>query len=107
MKIWIVSDVYLEFGSPFSTTPPPDADVMVCAVTSLPKELLGRRRSRRRLISKVRDAAPRWKMLCDALCGLAWDCSVNRQLRTRPLITAWLQSLFGLDWIGRNPRYGW
>lgn len=31
MKIWIVSDLHLEFGEPFDVEPPLDADVMVCA----------------------------------------------------------------------------
>ncbi|OCP01289.1 MULTISPECIES: metallophosphoesterase [unclassified Ensifer] len=31
MKLWIVSDLHLEFGQPFIQLPPPDADVLVCA----------------------------------------------------------------------------
>ncbi|TCU13736.1 metallophosphoesterase [Rhizobium sullae] len=31
MKIWIVSDLHLEFGRPFLQTTPEDADVLVCA----------------------------------------------------------------------------
>ena len=31
MKLWIISDLHLEFGYPFNQLPPPDADVMVCA----------------------------------------------------------------------------
>lgn len=31
MRIWIVSDLHLEFGWPFEDAPPPDADVLVCA----------------------------------------------------------------------------
>ncbi|MDE3783409.1 metallophosphoesterase [Sinorhizobium meliloti] len=30
MKLWIISDLHLEFGQPF-VGPPPDADVLVCA----------------------------------------------------------------------------
>lgn len=30
MKLWIISDLHLEFGQPF-VQPPPDADVLVCA----------------------------------------------------------------------------
>jgi len=31
MKIWIASDMHLEFGIPFAQSPPRDADVLVCA----------------------------------------------------------------------------
>ncbi|MGO6818971.1 metallophosphoesterase [Rhizobium ruizarguesonis] len=31
MKLWIISDLHLEFGQPFLQPPPPDADVLVCA----------------------------------------------------------------------------
>lgn len=31
MKAWIVSDLHLEFGEPFSETPPPGTDVLICA----------------------------------------------------------------------------
>ncbi|MBB3389710.1 Icc-related predicted phosphoesterase [Rhizobium sp. BK275] len=31
MKLWIISDLHLEFGRPFLQGPPPDADVLVCA----------------------------------------------------------------------------
>lgn len=31
MKLWIVSDIHLEFGEPFLQTPPNGVDVMVCA----------------------------------------------------------------------------
>lgn len=31
MKLWIISDLHLEFGQPFDRQPPPEADVMVCA----------------------------------------------------------------------------
>ncbi|MDX1016371.1 phosphatase [Sinorhizobium medicae] len=31
MKLWVLSDLHLEFGQPFLQTPPVDADVMVCA----------------------------------------------------------------------------
>jgi hypothetical protein len=31
MKLWIVSDVHLEFGQPFLQTPPDGVDVLVCA----------------------------------------------------------------------------
>lgn len=31
MKIWIFSDIHLEFGRPFPATPPGDIDVIVCA----------------------------------------------------------------------------
>ncbi|MDQ0318602.1 Icc-related predicted phosphoesterase [Pararhizobium capsulatum DSM 1112] len=31
MKIWMVSDLHLEFGEPFNVEPPSDADIMVCA----------------------------------------------------------------------------
>ncbi len=31
MKLWIISDLHLEFGQPFVQSPPPDADVLVCA----------------------------------------------------------------------------
>ena len=31
MKLWIISDLHLEFGQPFAPQPPPDADVVVCA----------------------------------------------------------------------------
>lgn len=37
MKIWIASDLHLEFGEPFDPTPPADADVMVCAGDILTK----------------------------------------------------------------------
>lgn len=31
MKLWVLSDLHLEFGQPFTHSPPPDADVLVCA----------------------------------------------------------------------------
>lgn len=31
MKLWIISDLHLEFGQPFVRPPPSDADVLVCA----------------------------------------------------------------------------
>lgn len=31
VKLWIISDLHLEFGHPFGQLPPPEADVMVCA----------------------------------------------------------------------------
>lgn len=31
MKAWVVSDLHLEFGQPFSTAAPADADVLICA----------------------------------------------------------------------------
>ncbi|MBX5157602.1 phosphatase [Rhizobium sp. NZLR8] len=31
MKLWIISDIHLEFGQPFLQTPPIDADVLICA----------------------------------------------------------------------------
>lgn len=31
MKIWIISDLHLEFGRSFGQSPPPGADVLVCA----------------------------------------------------------------------------
>ena len=31
MKIWVFSDLHLEFGVPFKTDPPKDIDVVVCA----------------------------------------------------------------------------
>ncbi|TAX99536.1 phosphatase [Rhizobium leguminosarum] len=31
MKIWVFSDLHLEFGVPFKTDPPKDVDVVVCA----------------------------------------------------------------------------
>lgn len=31
MKIWVLSDLHLEFGVPFVQQAPPDADVLVCA----------------------------------------------------------------------------
>lgn len=31
MKLWVISDLHLEFGQPFFQQPPPDADVLVCA----------------------------------------------------------------------------
>jgi Icc-related predicted phosphoesterase len=31
MKLWIISDLHLEFGQPFVQPAPPDADVLVCA----------------------------------------------------------------------------
>lgn len=37
MKIWIVSDLHLEFGEPFLQTPPDDAEVLVCAGDILTK----------------------------------------------------------------------
>ncbi|MDX1006612.1 phosphatase [Sinorhizobium medicae] len=40
MKIWIVSDLHLEFGNPFSNTIPPDADVLVCAGDVLTKGVI-------------------------------------------------------------------
>lgn len=49
MKIWLASDLHLEFGMPFKATPPSDADVFVCAGDVLTKgivpsiEWLGRR----------------------------------------------------------------
>ncbi|WP_426236551.1 metallophosphoesterase [Pararhizobium sp. DWP1-1-3] len=40
MKIWIVSDLHLEFGESFDVEPPSDADVMVCAGDVLIKGVL-------------------------------------------------------------------
>lgn len=37
MKIWIASDLHLEFGRPFNQTPPHGVDVMVCAGDLLTK----------------------------------------------------------------------
>lgn len=37
MRIWIVSDLHLEFGWPFEETPPNNIDVMVCAGDVLTK----------------------------------------------------------------------
>lgn len=37
MKIWVLSDLHLEFGNPFLQTPPTDADVLVCAGDVLTK----------------------------------------------------------------------
>lgn len=31
MKLWIISDIHLEFGQPFFHSPPEDVDVLVCA----------------------------------------------------------------------------
>ncbi|WP_337182180.1 metallophosphoesterase [Shinella sp.] len=31
MKLWIISDLHCEFGQPFVHSPPPDADILVCA----------------------------------------------------------------------------
>ncbi|MGD9476792.1 metallophosphoesterase [Shinella sp. G-2] len=40
MRLWIISDLHLEFGQPFLQTPPSDADVLVCAGDVLTKGLL-------------------------------------------------------------------
>ncbi len=40
MKLWIISDLHLEFLEPFLQTPPEDADVLVCAGDILTKGLL-------------------------------------------------------------------
>jgi Icc-related predicted phosphoesterase len=40
MRLWIVSDLHLEFGEPFNVEPPSDADVMVCAGDVLIKGIL-------------------------------------------------------------------
>lgn len=40
MKLWIISDLHLEFGQPFLPTPPNGADVLVCAGDVLDKGLL-------------------------------------------------------------------
>lgn len=37
MKIWIASDLHLEFGEPFNPIPPAGADIMVCAGDILTK----------------------------------------------------------------------
>ena len=37
MRIWIVSDLHLEFGWPFAETPPDNIDVLVCAGDVLTK----------------------------------------------------------------------
>lgn len=37
MKLWIFSDLHLEFGSRFDVDPPPDADVAICAGDVLTK----------------------------------------------------------------------
>lgn len=37
MKIWIVSDLHLEFGYPFNERPPDDVDVLICAGDVLTK----------------------------------------------------------------------
>jgi Icc-related predicted phosphoesterase len=53
MKLWIFSDLHLEFGSRFDVDPPPDADVAICAGDVLTKGVvpslrwLGERLSRR------------------------------------------------------------
>ncbi len=31
MRAWIISDLHLEFGAPFSVSPPRDADILICA----------------------------------------------------------------------------
>lgn len=40
MKLWIISDLHLEFGEPFLQTPPEDIDVLVCAGDVLTKGLV-------------------------------------------------------------------
>ncbi|MGO8005021.1 metallophosphoesterase [Rhizobium ruizarguesonis] len=40
MKIWVISDLHLEFGVPFSHRPPADADVVVCAGDVLTKGIV-------------------------------------------------------------------
>lgn len=37
MKIWVISDLHLEFGAPFDIEPPPGTDVVVCAGDILTK----------------------------------------------------------------------
>jgi len=37
MKIWVFSDVHIEFGKPFAAAPPSDIDVIVCAGDLLDK----------------------------------------------------------------------
>ncbi len=40
MKLWVLSDLHLEFDQPFSQSPPADADVMVCAGDVLDKGVI-------------------------------------------------------------------
>ncbi|CDM63022.1 MULTISPECIES: metallophosphoesterase [Rhizobium] len=40
MKIWVISDLHLEFGEPFDFEPPADADVVVCAGDVLTKGIV-------------------------------------------------------------------
>ncbi|KPH05027.1 phosphatase [Rhizobium acidisoli] len=40
MKLWVLSDLHLEFGQPFLQSPPDDADVMVCAGDVLDKGII-------------------------------------------------------------------
>ncbi len=40
MKLWVLSDLHLEFGQPFLQTPPADADVMICAGDVLDKGIV-------------------------------------------------------------------
>ena len=40
MKIWVLSDLHLEFGVPFKQPPPEDADVLVCAGDIVTKGVL-------------------------------------------------------------------
>lgn len=40
MKLWVLSDLHLEFDQPFSQSPPDDADVMVCAGDVLDKGII-------------------------------------------------------------------
>ncbi|AJD41704.1 phosphatase [Rhizobium sp. SEMIA 4085] len=40
MKLWIISDIHLEFGEPFLQTPRDDVDVLVCAGDVLTKGLV-------------------------------------------------------------------
>ncbi|WP_049732408.1 metallophosphoesterase [Rhizobium ecuadorense] len=40
MKLWLISDLHLEFGVPFKYLPPEDADVLVCAGDVVTKGIL-------------------------------------------------------------------
>ncbi|NKJ07898.1 MULTISPECIES: metallophosphoesterase [unclassified Rhizobium] len=40
MKIWVISDLHLEFGVPFDNDPPKDVDVVVCAGDVLSKGII-------------------------------------------------------------------
>lgn len=40
MRIWVVSDLHVEFGIPFTATPPPGTDVLVCAGDILTKGIV-------------------------------------------------------------------